>query len=257
MISCLLQGGLGNQLFQIAAGYSLAINMNTQFGINHDYCNTPNQGHPSSKYKDNFYRKILEIDKIPSLIHEEPSFNYSPLPNTREITLKGYFQSEKYFKKNKENIINLFYPNNKYFELINPFKNLANEKKTVGVHIRRGDYLKFAHYIITTPVAYYKKAMSKFEDCNFIITSDDIEWTKENIVGDNIFYSPFNDEILDFCLLTSCDHNIIGNSSFSWWAAYLNKNINKTIIGPSQWFTEIAKCDISDLFPNNWIIIPS
>lgn len=82
-----------------------------------------------------------------------------------------------------------------------------------------------------------------------------MQWARQNIIGDNIYYSDFYDEMKDFCLLTSCDHNINTNSTFSWWASYLNKNINKKIYVPSEWYTKEADCDIKDLIPEKWIKI--
>lgn len=256
MISVFLQGGLGNQLFQVAAAKSLALDLNDDLAINHEICYTPNQGEKSSKYKNIFFRNIKETLAIPNSVYQEPEYTYNEIPRIKNITIHGYFQSEKYFEKHKEKIIEDYTLDQKWFDEVNKWKkeNKIN-KETVGVHIRRGDYLKLSHYHIINGLEYYVKAFKKFTNVDFIIVSDDMEWAKQNVKGDNIYYSNFYDEIKDFCLLTSCDHNINTNSTFSWWASYLNKNINKKIYAPQQWYTEQANCNIKDLIPKNWNLI--
>lgn len=256
MISCILQGGLGNQLFQIAASKSLAIDLQDELYINHSICYTPNQGHQSKKYKDIFFKGILETNNIPKTIYQEEKYSYTEIPKLKNITLHGYFQSEKYFIKNKNEIINQYNILCNYEKEIIEWKSKHKINEiTVGVHIRRGDYIKFSHYHVVLGIEYYKKTFQLFNNCSFIIVSDDIEWAKQNFKGENIFYSDFNDEIKDFCLLSSCHHNIIANSSFSWWASYLNKNAEKIICAPKTWFTQQANCDIKDLIPEKWIKI--
>jgi len=256
MISAFLQGGLGNQLFQVAAAKSLALDLNDDFVINHDICYTPNQGQKSGKYRDTFFRNIKETTNIPNVIYQEPEYTYSGIPKVKNITIHGYFQSEKYFSNNKEKIIKDFTLDSKWFDEINTWKSQNKiDKPTVGVHVRRGDYLKFSHHHIFNGPEYYQKAFKNFENVDFIVVSDDMEWVKKNITGDNIYYSDFRDEIKDFCLLTSCDHNINANSTFSWWASYLNRNVNKKIYAPYQWYTEQANCNIKDLIPKNWNLI--
>ena len=80
-----------------------------------------------------------------------------------------------------------------------------------------------------------------------------MSWVKENFIGDNFFYSQYDNEILDLSLMSICDNNIISNSSFSWWGAYLNKNKNKTVIAPNQWFGPNGPKDTQDIIPENWI----
>ena len=256
MISAFLQGGLGNQLFQVAAAKSLALDLNDDFAINHDICYTPNQGQKSGKYKNIFFKGVKETTEVPNIVYQEPNYTYNEIPKVKNITIHGYFQSEKYFINNKQKIIQDFTLDQKWFDEINAWKtkNKIN-KTTVGVHIRRGDYLKFSHHHKINGLEYYNQAFKNFENVDFIIVSDDIQWAKQNINNDNIYYSDLNDEIKDFCLLSSCDHNINANSTFSWWASYLNKNLNKKIYVPSEWYTKEANCDIKDLIPEGWIKI--
>ena len=256
MISVFLQGGLGNQLFQVAAAKSLALDLKEDFAINHDICYTPNQGQKSGKYKNTFFRNIKETIVVPNIIYKEPEYSYNQIPKVKNISIQGYFQSEKYFINNKETIINDFTLGKEFFDEIRIWKDENKiTKTTVGVHIRRGDYLKFSHHHKINGIEYYQAAFKEFNNVSFIIVSDDIQWAKENITGNNIYYSDLNDEIKDFCLLMSCDHNINANSTFSWWASYLNKNLNKKIYVPSEWYTKEANCNIKDLIPEKWNII--
>lgn len=256
MISCYLQGGLGNQLFQVAAAKSLALDVSDELAVNHDFCYTPNQGQKSGKYKNTFFKNITVTQAIPNLVYREPRYTYNEIPKLKNITIHGYFQSEKYFKKYKQEIIKDFTLDQVWFDEINEWKKQNKiYKETVGVHIRRGDFLKFSHYHKVIGIEYYIEAFKYFNNVDFIIVSDDIEWAKQNLISNNIYYSDFNDEIKDFCLLSSCNHNINGNSTFSWWAAYLNNNNNKKIYVPSEWFTNEANCDIKDLIPEKWIKI--
>jgi len=256
MISVFLQGGLGNQLFQVAAAKSLALDLNDDFAVNHDICYTPNQGQKSEKYKNTFFKNIKETTSIPNIIYQEPEHTYNEIPKVKNITIHGYFQSEKYFINNKQKITEDFTLDKKWFDETTDWKNKNKiNKSTVGVHIRRGDYLKFSHHHKINGIEYYTKAFKYFKNVDFIVVSDDIEWAKNNINSNNVYYSDFSDEIKDFALLSSCDHNINGNSTFSWWAAYLNKNPNKKIYVPSEWYTKEANCDIKDLIPEEWIKI--
>jgi len=156
MISVFLQGGLGNQLFQVAAAKSLALDLNDDFAVNHDICYTPNQGQKSGKYKNTFFKNIKETTSIPNVIYQEPEYTYNEIPKVKNITIHGYFQSEKYFINNKQKIIEDFTLDQKWFDEITTWKNKNKiNKPTVGVHIRRGDYLKFSHHHKVNGLEYY------------------------------------------------------------------------------------------------------
>jgi hypothetical protein len=250
MITCNLQGGLGNQLFQIAATYSLAKRNNDDSCFDLNRCNTPNQGRPSINYSNTVLKNVCNRNySIFENYHIERNFSYEEIQYKKNLCLNGYFQSEKYFANFSEEIKKLF-----YVEFVNQKK---TKRPITSVHIRRGDYIKFSEHHNLLDIEYYKKAMSHFYDSDFLFFSDDMEWVKKNFIGNNIFYSELNDDILDFYSMSSCDNNIIANSSFSWWAAYLNKNINKIIVSPNSniWFGPKGPKDTQDLIPNNWIQI--
>jgi len=105
---------------------------------------------------------------------------------------------------------------------------------------------------------YIEAAKKEFKDVIFLVFSDtntDINWCKENIKGENVLFSENHPDFIDFALQQKCDHNIIANSSFSWWAAWLNNNPNKKVISPRKWFGEAYEhFDLKDLYPEDWIV---
>jgi hypothetical protein len=106
---------------------------------------------------------------------------------------------------------------------------------------------------------YYFDAMTEFMDGDycFLIFSDDIQYAKE-LFGEqeNIVYVEGNDPAVDMCMMTMCDHNVIANSSFSWWGAWLNDNTNKKVVAPKRWFGPAYKHvhNTKDLYPESWIV---
>ena len=98
--------------------------------------------------------------------------------------------------------------------------------------------------------------MTYFNNCdNFLIFSDDIVWCKNNFVGDKFIFIEGEEDYIDLWLMSLCNHNIIANSSFSWWGAWLNKNNNKTVIAPKNWFGPNKKLDPTDLYCKDWLVI--
>jgi len=252
MISCNLQGGLGNQMFQIAAAISLAKSNNDIYSFNFENCFTPNQGNKSTKYIDNIFKNIpSHTHNNFEKVYNEPKFSFSEIPYEKNLILNGYFQSEKYFKNNSDYIKKIFYIND---DNIKKISNKYDTKNLTCVHIRRGDYLKFKDFHFTCDNDYYQKAISLIDDTKFIFISDDMDWVKINFKSDNFLYSDLNDEILDFTLITMCKNVIISNSSFSWWGSYLNNN-NGKIIAPKKWFGISGNKDTQDVIPNSWVLI--
>lgn len=265
MVTTKLLGGLGNQMFQIATVYAYAKRHGFDYGFDFDSCYTPLQGYSSVKYKDDFFKNIKRLDNtIFNMEYIEPSFSYNKIPKNDNLVLNGYFQSEKYFKDYKEDVIKLFSNFDIKDErrvldfLFNLHKESNGKKNSVTIHVRRGDYLtppekQQFHTNLADTTDYYQKAMELFNDCNFIFVSDDIQWCKDNFKGDNIFYSPFNSELEDLLLMSLVYGNIIANSSFSWWGAYLS--LNEKIVAPKQWFGPNGPKDTQDIIPENWIKI--
>lgn len=121
----------------------------------------------------------------------------------------------------------------------------------VSVHIRRGDYVKHSMFVQLWETDYYERAMAQFpDDTRFLIFSDDQAYCRSRWSGSRFNYSNGRDEIEDMNLMASCHHNIIANSSFSWWAAYLNPNPNKRVIYPKAWHTDGV---VRVGFPKEWV----
>lgn len=247
MISCKLQGGLGNYLFQIAAMYSLSDN------VGFDIQNATQVHGNIKKYLTNILRKINPNIKELQYQYDEPSFTYQPLPINDGILFNGYFQSEKYL--NREKILDLYSIDEDSFNYIkSKYSNILTN--SISVHVRRGDYLIKQDRHPIQNINYYNKALAEFTECdNILVFSDDIKWCKENFIGNKFTFIEGEADYIDLWLMSLCKHNIIANSSFSWWGAWLNQNSNKKIIAPKIWFGSNKKLNTKDLIPQKWIQI--
>ena len=175
------------------------------------------------------------------------------------VDLRGYFQTEKYFKHIEKEIRSDFTFKD---EILNPCKEMIESvENPIALHVRRGDYIQNSENHFNLPIAYYEAALSKFDaNRNVIVFSDDPVWCHdEGIFADDRFIISENeDNRVDLCLMSLCDDFIIANSSYSWWGAWLSTNKDKTVIAPSQWFGKTGYTkdhDTKDLIPNDWTII--
>ncbi len=264
MITCSLQGGIGNMLFEIAATISYALDNNDNFLFDIDNHKIGLQGNNAIKYKDNVFSKLNNSTFKTDVDYNEPFFNYKKIDiklddKNKVLCLNGYFQSEKYFINNKNVIIDTFSPNESEKKLLNEFLKtikIINNSEIVSLHVRRGDYLRFPTIHPFIGLDYINKSISLFDDYNILIFSDDIKWCKENIKKENVFY--VDEKLEDYqqlWLMSLCEHNIISNSSFSWWGSYLNKNENKIVIAPKMWFGKDSCNDTKDIYIKQMIKI--
>ena len=251
MISCKLTGGLGNYLFQIAAASTLAYKNNDTSIF--DFGPSVGQAHKNiNLYTTNILRKINIGNPSSKYIYSEPKdFSYQNIPYSQDLILEGYFQSSKYL--DREYILKLYEIDNQTESYINSKSILPLLKKSVSIHIRRGDYIGRSNHP-TQSIDYYNKAMENFPNSNFIIFSDDIEWCKENFKGDKFTFI-HEDDYIELYLMSMCQHNIIANSTFSWWGAWLNKNKNQIVIAPSNWFGTNKRLKTENIYCKDWIII--
>ena len=254
MITSFLQGGLGNQMFQIAAAHNLALKLNVEskFDFNTSFVST--QGYNSNKYKDNLFKNINngQIDFSTLKVYREQFFRYSDLPLVNNIALLGNFQSEKYLPSKKE-LFKLFSFDNSINDEVNKFINQNTiDSNVTAIHVRRGDYLLNPNFHPVPSIEYYNKAIEIIGDGKFVLISDDIDWCKNNFIGDKFIFSPFTSEIYDLHLLLNTNNHIIANSSFSWWGAYLCEKNNK-VIAPKTWFGPNGPKDTQDIYLKNWI----
>jgi hypothetical protein len=268
MIIVKLKCGMGNQLFQYAIGRSLS--------LRHQVCLKFDVSH-----YDHFRLRDFELDyfSIPSLdtdisMHtEEPFFhyqepyfhydhNFEEVPPSAYVT--GFWQSEKYFKGIKAQLLEELKIKQQFTARLQTKACEIREQESVAVHIRRGDYLSEKNLPVfgVLPVEYYQKAISVLLQKNIHPTlyffSDDIAWVRAHLrVGfphQFISNEITKNSIEDFYLMTRCRHHIIANSSFSWWAAWLNEYEHKIVIAPRKWFNN-APHNTNDLIPREWIKI--
>lgn len=262
MIFCNLQGGLGNMFFQIAATISLSIDNDVDFcfpNLNQhlDYLNADNHYNSKLNHSKEYliFLKNLQtfnIQYFDSIIKYPFDFVKKDIPKNN-VLIDGFFQSEKYFKHNRETIIKTFdFKNN--ISLPNKYKELLDNKCT-SIHVRRGDYVKYPNLHPTQSLEYYLNSiylLSHKTDI-FLVFSDDINWCKENLKIDNAVYIEKEKDYIELYLMSLCDNNIISNSSFSWWGAWLNEKEDKTVIGPEKWFGNDIKHNTGDIIPEDWI----
>lgn len=228
------------------------------------------------KYKtflNNYFR--ITINKILAryypgkqktyVFQRKRTYHKSTLHLPDNIYIDGTWQSECYFSDIKDIIIQEFTLKNslneKYSSLFGNIKN----SNSVAVHVRRGDYLKTSMgnlHLKPCSIDYYKSAMTEIGKIvnkpQFFFFSDDIHWIKNNLTidSDDVIVSQFtnDDEFVDFTLMSACKHHIIANSSFSWWAAWLNQNPYKITIAPTQWFSD-DWIDTRYMIPDNWKLL--
>lgn len=253
-----LMGGLGNYLFQIAAGYSYALQQGKKYYIDLRHVQT---GHrPIQEYKENILRNFTFIENSDiHYVYQEPHFHYTPinLNVASNVHLYGYFQCEKYFVSNADTIRQLLsVDSNTKNVLHQKYENIL-KLPNCSIHVRRGDYLNKQNVHPVQSVEYYKKAISSLrEDVHYLIFSDDINWCKNNFnFVKNKTYIENNKDYQDLYLMSLCNNNIIANSSFSWWGAWLNDNPSKIIIAPENWFGINYSASSKDLYIKNWIKI--
>lgn len=236
MITCILRGQLGNQMFQIATVIAHALRQKTNYSL-------PSRSGKKDQFPMMFpFLPIFDNDDFYSaefVPHREEKFGtYSPLPDHHHLQLRGYFQSELYFKEYRYKLFKAF-----------SLPSFPTQPNTVSIHIRRGDSLRFIDKLPQPTDKYLDTAMSQFEgNPTFIIFTDDLSWCRERFTGNQFeFCEPNQDPKKVMALQASMEHNIIVNSTFSWWSAWLNENPNKKVICPSSksWFGESWKNKLS------------
>jgi hypothetical protein len=277
MLTCNLVGGLGNQLFQIFTTISYAIKTKEKFV----FLNSESVGAKITKVRNTYWENLLYKLKpflsndFPNyVVVREAGFTFNDIIseiNSNKINnntcLYGYFQSYKYFQNNYELICRLLDINNQKKTIIKS-SGIWNIENTVSMHFRIGDYklLPTVYPILT--YEYYKKAFSYIQQHNLCHLNIWIFCEDEDLEDVNIIIEKFK---IDFphnlihrapntlkdweqmLLMSCCNYNIIANSSFSWWGAYLNTNYDKIVCYPETWFVDNK--DTSDLCPLKWIKI--
>ena len=282
MILIQLMGGLGNQLFMIFATVSYAIDYNIEYGF---ISNNNNTVHGPSQYWDNllkcFQKNVNTQCNDYQNIYKESCYKYECLPHHlslgNSLIESSYLQSYKYFAHNYDKIIEKMELRQQQADTRNKY-NTVFQTKTIAMHFRFGDYLKYKEHHCITPAMYFIKAIKEL--------SQDLDNRGEKIENYKIlcfcepgndtyvteFLNKINEEVpsrMDFVrisdeipdwtqllMMSCCDHFIITNSSFSWFGAYFSENTEKIVYRPKEWFGPVLKShDITDLCPTEWKII--
>jgi hypothetical protein len=191
----------------------------------------------------------------PAFTYQEPAFTYQELPKNKSMNLHGYFQSEKYFEGIQDLVRFYFEPTDFVIEkLKSKYGNIFDN--SCAVHVRRGDFVGNKTHQVCD-LNYYNRAIelikSKTQIDNFLIFSDDITWCKANF-SSTFHFIDGNLDVEDLFLISMAKNQIISNSSFSWWGAWLNKNPDKIIIAPQRWFAD-GNLDDKDIYTKDMIRI--
>jgi len=172
------------------------------------------------------------------------------------VSLFGFFQSEKYFTNVREELLEDFTFRGNIKEECEKF--IKEYDRPIALHIRRTDYSQYDHHPIQ-PISYYADALDHFDkDRQVFVFSDDPMWCHdEALFSDDRFMISTNDHLVDLCMMSLCSDFIIANSSFSWWGAWLSTNENKKVIAPKKWFGPPLdkENDTSDLYCEGWTVI--
>lgn len=263
-----IKGGLGNQMFQIAAAKGHAIKHKALTAINYNNVSNCKHGNELSKYRGTFYCFIGTTDVVPALTYSEPHFHFSEIPYNGSTTIDGYFQSKKYFNHCEDVIRNLFYftSADKVTWQHLKDKSTADMTNPLAVHIRRGDYKLYPNIHPAQGEEYYRNAFTYFLDSSnkpscVIVCSDDWDSLQEdNIIGKvfakkgiPIYITKGCSELQDLYIMSQCNNIIISNSSFSWWGEFLG--VEKKTVAPKIWFGCDGPQDYYDIHDSSWQLI--
>lgn len=257
MIFSTIQGGLGNQMFQVACGVSHAMDISSQYYIDYNCEFTPNQGCPASTYRHSIFKNI-PVKTIPNGLTQfnENGIGFNTIPKTDNLFLNGYFQSWKYFDHNFEILIELFHLPPEYVnEALRILEHFGvNNLNFNCIHVRCGDYTKFQNVFHLLDREYYQKGTQFLEKYNLptIVVTDDMEYARSVITTQKCIYISNQSELVDFALLYLCKNIVIANSTFSWWASYLSREFKENVVFPNKWFRQPGMLT-NDLIPEAWI----
>lgn len=293
MITVKLKGGLGNQLFQYAFGRAVSLKLETPLMLNVSHFENQRDTDPRRNFQLNCFNLHATIstgnsrsrfDFIKAKIDEISSLTKSILNpyggyifNPKELEVKdnsaldGSWQSEKYFRDIETTLRHDLTLKEKLGPKAKLFKDRIKQVEENGgvstsIHIRRGDYVtnKYSSaYHGALDMTYYYKAISVLQSklCGkqlvLFVFSDDVGWVKENLKTEVPFICVSRPEIKDeedMFLMSQCNHNIISNSSFGWWGAWLNSRKNKIVIAPKKWVRD-PRANTNDVTPLDWVKI--
>jgi hypothetical protein len=284
MITCNLKGGLGNQLFQIFTTIAYAMSHNKPFFFLN--LSVLGNGDNGSTIRSTYWNSFLQslkpflksMEQMPQFITiREQTFYFTPIPQNfvsgYGIVLDGYYQSYKYFQRYQRLIYTLIKLDIKQ-QMIRSRESVRDNldlNSTISLHFRIGDYKLYPDTHPILPLKYYKKALKYVLDenannfVNVLYFCENVDLTKvEKMVGElkTTFptlkfcrASPLLSDWEQMLLMSVCHSNIIANSTFSWWGAYLNQNVTKIVCYPTPWFGKGVSHNTTDMFPEDWVPI--
>ncbi len=267
-ITAYLMGGLGNQLFQIFATIAASMNFNVPFVFEYSTVLTSGVWRPT--YWDNMLARLkiyttANVHNNPNLrLFRENGFEYNTIHMQGPYTsLHGYFQSYKYFADQYNAIANMIGLSRLKQTIKDKTKVLSTNKETVSLHFRLGDYKDKQGHHPVLPIKYYINALREVPSKSRVIyfcEDGDINTVQISVQVLAKIYNEMefvradvSEDWEQLLLMSVCNHNIIANSSFSWWGAYMNNNPNKIVCYPSIWFgIMLSHNNTKDLCPNTW-----
>ena len=291
MIKVVLSGGLGNQIFQYAAGRALAVKHSTKLVINLSMLNRSDSSVTPRNYELGSFRVVCDLELKPPLplcrgirkliwflgtlnptkfyVEKRSSYDPTLLMQPNGVTLFGYWQSYLYFSDISKQLMSELQPSKPLSEKSIEVLDRINSSKSIAIHVRRGDYVsnpETSSFHGLIPLNYYTDAivftLTKFPDATFFIFSDDQDWCKKNLAFEKAYFIDHNNvenSWEDLVLMSKCRHHIIANSSFSWWAAWMADNyqetVNHLVIAPKNWFKKAQEINTADRFPRHWVLL--
>jgi hypothetical protein len=275
-------GGLGNQLFQIFTTFAYCIRTNRKMVL--PYSDLLTVGKARITYWNTFLISLKKFTTFTNSTftndylyflqsYNEPKFNYNPIPNFSDDSIKlvGYFQSYKYFENEKNILFDFIGLTKQQNSIREEFKELLDNESsnTISMHFRLGDYKDIQDCHPLMPYQYYESAilniitardLSKQFRILYFCEKEDIDDVEKIIKMlrksyNFIEFKKVDNGIPDWkqmLLMSCCQDNIIANSTFSWWGAYFNQNEDKLVCYPNKWFGPKITNNTIDLFPKNW-----
>jgi hypothetical protein len=286
-----LKGGLGNQMFQYAAGKALALRHRVPLKLDLGYLESLPDGKYTKRTVELFHLNISAEPADAADLENFKKHKSTPLRNVIDrlfpawqthcylaesghgyqrvfdrapasTYLDGFWQSERYFRRYSDMIRSEFKPSAPLNDRQNTVLSQIGEGNSVSIHVRRGDFISLpeAHaFHGVCGLSYYQSAiehvMSKVPKARFFIFSDDPDWCRANFTHQNaVVLEPGEIPAHDLWLMSRCSHHIIANSSFSWWGAWLNEKPGKIVVAPRFWYTNVGTRSLP-LACDNWTIL--
>ena len=265
---------IDKSFFETSDEFTFKLN---NLNIDYEFADQSEINYLRSKTTNSIFFRILKKLGVRNRFNKKTSIyeTFGFVPDKRILNLKhsayilGWVTNSSYFHNFRKDLVRLFSLKEPLSRQANYYLQKIKYCNSVSVHIRRGDYIKLDSFFRVLPIEYYKEAVERISqienDLTFFVFSNDIEWSKNNLKFlKNLVFVDLNYEndyngkadMEEFELMKSCKHNIIANSSFSWWPAYLNNSDEKIVILPKVWYNDKIFQDSFEKYPlsfSNWI----